>query len=150
MFGEMITQDTNTISLDGELFFRAVETAEEVFFVNYEEGDENGQVMMFGKKGQELKLISDNYFASVGLNDALRKNQVIWLSDEMKEIRHILILEEIIPVVEGYLGETRRTGNTSELKKLEDQINEFYIELPSIQRQAFLQQWYQDNKQLKH
>jgi len=67
-------------------YHRALETKDFIFFVNFEESDENGAVKMFDRK---LQLISDNYFASEALTEELektgKKSEVTWMSKKMKE-----------------------------------------------------------------
>ena len=44
-------------------YYRALETKEFVYYVNYQEGDENASVIMYRKRGAGMELVSDNYFA---------------------------------------------------------------------------------------
>jgi hypothetical protein len=62
---------------------RALENSEHIFFVNFEECDENAQVMMFDRK---RNLISDNYFAFGELTDVLEGERYSWISDELKKV----------------------------------------------------------------
>lgn len=62
---------------------RAVENSNNIFFVNYEESDENAQVMMFDRK---RNLISDNYFASEELRRVLEAEEYSWISKDLKEL----------------------------------------------------------------
>ena len=62
---------------------RAVENSNHIFFVNYEESDENAQVMMFDRK---RNLISDNYFAFSELTRVLEKSEYSWISKVLKEL----------------------------------------------------------------
>lgn len=61
---EKISVDTKRIINSIGRYHRGVEDADFVYFVNYSEGDENAQVMMYSKGKEELTLRSDNYFAS--------------------------------------------------------------------------------------
>jgi len=66
-------------------YIRALDTNEFIYFVNFEECDENASVKMFDRK---RNLISDNYFAYEAFMEALRpknKNKVISMSDKLKE-----------------------------------------------------------------
>lgn len=63
-------------------YHRAVEGAH-IFFVNYEESDENAQVMMFDRK---RNLISDNYFAFTELTRVLEETEYSWISPKLKKI----------------------------------------------------------------
>lgn len=53
----------------------ALITPDFTFWVNYSESDENAQVIMKNKQGE---LISDNYFALVGLQQAIEEKQYTW------------------------------------------------------------------------
>lgn len=65
-------------------YHRAVETKDFIFFVNYEESDENASVKMFDRK---LNLISDNYFASEALFEELegKRKNITWIAKKMLE-----------------------------------------------------------------
>lgn len=66
-------------------YYRALETREFIFFVNYEESDENASVKMFNR---QRDLISDNYFAYEAFMEATaskNKHKVWWMSDKLKE-----------------------------------------------------------------
>jgi hypothetical protein len=64
-------------------YHRAVENSNHIFFVNFEEGDENAQVKMFDRK---RKLVSDNYFAFAELTRVLEETEYSWISDRMKKV----------------------------------------------------------------
>lgn len=64
-------------------YHRAVENSNHIFYVNYEEGDENAQVMMFDRK---RKLVSDNYFAFTELTRVLEETEYSWISPKLKKI----------------------------------------------------------------
>jgi hypothetical protein len=63
-------------------YHRAVEGTH-IFFVNFEEGDENAQVKMFDRK---RNLVSDNYFAFAELTRVLEETEYNWISDRMKKV----------------------------------------------------------------
>ena len=63
-------------------YHRAVEGTH-IFFVNYEESDENAQVIMFDRK---RNLISDNYFAFAELTRVLEAEEYSWISPKLKKI----------------------------------------------------------------
>jgi len=77
-----------TINTSLGTYHRALETKDFIFFVNFEESDENASVKMFDRN---RKLISDNYFASEALFEEmqkdryLRKEKKAWMSKKMKE-----------------------------------------------------------------
>jgi len=78
-----LKQKTITNSLG--IYYRAMETENFVFFVNFLESDENGQVKMYRKEKDSLSLVSDNYFASVGLHEELEEGNSTWMSSRMKK-----------------------------------------------------------------
>lgn len=79
-----ILPDTKRILNWNGLYFRAMETKDFIFFVNYKEGDENGCQMMYRKDG--LELASDNYFGYSAMFEILteKENEITYLSPSMK------------------------------------------------------------------
>jgi hypothetical protein len=70
------------------IYHKAMETDSFVYFVNFLESDENGQVKMYRKGsyvGCPLELVSDNYFALVGLERDIEEDNQTWLSAKMKK-----------------------------------------------------------------
>ena len=69
-------------------YHRALETKDFIFFVNFEESDENASVKMFDRN---RNLISDNYFASEALFEEVQKDRYrrkakkAWMSKKMKD-----------------------------------------------------------------
>ena len=66
-------------------YYRALETKEFIYFVNFEESDENAAVKMFNRKRE---LVSDNYFAYESFMEATAKknsHKVWWMSEKLKE-----------------------------------------------------------------
>ena len=63
-------------------YHRALETSQHIYYVNLEEGDENACCKMYDRK---MNLVSDNYFAYVGLTEDLTKGTYSWISPKMKE-----------------------------------------------------------------
>jgi len=63
-------------------YHRALETLNHIYYVNFEEGDENGSVKMFTRK---MELVSDNYFAYVGLMEDIESGLYSWASPRMKK-----------------------------------------------------------------
>lgn len=63
-------------------FHRALITKNFVFYVNFQEGDENSSCEMYNR---DMELISNNYFASVGLFDELATGKWEYISHTMKE-----------------------------------------------------------------
>ena len=63
----------------------ALITNEFVFYCNYHEGDDNANVEMYRRStGANLELISNNYFANVGLLEELEKENWGYISPTMK------------------------------------------------------------------
>jgi hypothetical protein len=75
-------------------FYRALITKDFVFFVNFQEGDENACCEMYrrvksnphDRDNSGLELVSNNYFANVGLTEELAKGKDNWeyISPTMK------------------------------------------------------------------
>lgn len=76
-----------TIQTSLGAYHRALETPDFIFYVNFEESDENASVKMFNRKRE---LISDNYFASEALFEETskksKKRNITWMSEKMKEV----------------------------------------------------------------
>jgi hypothetical protein len=125
---------------------RAMETDTFVFFVKFDEGDDNANTFMYRKNEKEnkLELVSDNYFASVGLQEALQEGSETWMSPQMKKERALYIKEQILPLVKEYIELSHR-GDSSCLTKdgqrfneLESEIEE-YVSLPENDVCLFLE-----------
>jgi hypothetical protein len=123
-----------------------METEFFVFFVKFDEGDENAQTIMYRKQADHLELVSDNYFASVGIMDEFREGNEIWMSPRMKKERALYIKEAIIPLVKEYIALSHK-GDTSCLtedgqnfNRLEEEIEEFYVRLPETDVCLFLEE----------
>ncbi len=63
-------------------YWRGVETEDFIYFCNYQEGDDNGNVKMYRKS--DLSLASDNYFASNDLVEVILEKKYTYLSKSMK------------------------------------------------------------------
>ena len=134
-------QKTCTNSLG--TYHRAMETEMFVFFVNYEESDENGQVKMYRKfsphsEDRRLELVSDNYFAFVGIEEALRDGSETWMSPYMKKCRKLYIDEQILPLVKEYVELSEKGDLGERFNELEQEIDEFYVTLPEMDVCMFL------------
>lgn len=67
-------------------FYKGLITKDFVFYCNYQEGDDNGNVEMYRRStGSNLELVSDNYFASVGLLEALTEGDWEYISQTMSK-----------------------------------------------------------------
>jgi hypothetical protein len=122
-----------------------METKDFVFFVKFDEGDENAQTIMYRKGGEKLELVSDNYFATVGIMEEFQEGNETWMSPRMKKERALYIKEVILPLVKEYI-ELSHKGDTSCLTKdgqrfneLENEIEEYYVSLPEMDVCAFLE-----------
>ena len=120
---------------------RALETDIHVFFVNLAEGDENACAFMYKKEGEYLELVSDNYFASVGLQDTFREGSETWMSPAMKKVREYQIKVAILPLVKEYIG-LIRNGNTALQRVIElgKEIEEYWVALPDHDVCVFLEE----------
>jgi hypothetical protein len=63
-------------------YYRGVETEDFIYFCNYREGDDNGNVMMYRKS--DFSLVSDNYHASNDLVGVLDEGKYTWISKTVK------------------------------------------------------------------
>lgn len=79
-----IPVEQKTISNSLGIYYRALETKDFVYFVNFNEGDENGCAKMYRKEDNQLSLVSNNYFAYVGLHEDLEEENYTWMSPRMK------------------------------------------------------------------
>jgi hypothetical protein len=67
------------------LFYKALITDEYLFYCNYHESDDNANVEMYRRLGgANLELISNNYFANVGLLEELENKNWGYISQTMK------------------------------------------------------------------
>jgi len=77
-----ISSDTKRIVSWNGSFWRGVETEDFIYFCNYQEGDDNGNVKMYRKS--DLTLASDNYHASNDMFGVLLDKTYTYLSKSMK------------------------------------------------------------------
>lgn len=73
-------QKTKTIS--GNLYRLSLITEDFYFYSDYQEGDENGNTLMYDR--QTDKLLSDNYHAYTALEDYLEREDYLWVSRYLK------------------------------------------------------------------
>ena len=71
-------------------FYKGLITKDFVFYCNYNEGDDNGNVEMYDRK---MNLVSNNYFASVGLHEALTEGNWEYISPSMNKNYKLAKLE---------------------------------------------------------
>lgn len=86
-------QKTKTIS--GNLYRLSLITEHHYFYSNYQEGDENGNTLMYDRNTD--RLIADNYFAYIALEEILENENYIWISRYLKNcyIRYIKEIENL-------------------------------------------------------
>ena len=65
-------------------YFRVLETSKHIYFLNFEESDDNAQVKMFDR---ERNLISDNYFATEAFMKALSTAMYWWVAPKL--VQHL-------------------------------------------------------------
>ena len=63
-------------------YYRGVETEDFIYFCNYQEGDDNANVIMYRKS--DFSLVSDNFFASNDLVGVLDEGKYTWISKTVK------------------------------------------------------------------
>lgn len=63
-------------------YWRGLETEDFVYYINYQEGDENACVHMYRKSNMEL--VSNNYFAYNDMFEVLTENKFTYISPYMK------------------------------------------------------------------
>lgn len=119
---------------------RVMETETFVFFANFKEGDENGSTFMYRKEEDHLSLVSDNYFASVGLMEEFQYGNEIWMSASMKKERTLYIKELIIPLVKEYAELSHKCDLGERFNELETEIEEYYVTLPEHDVCLFLEE----------
>ena len=141
---KIIPNTQKTVSNILGTYKRAMETKEFVYFVKFDESDESGSVKMYRKQEDHLELVSDNYFAFVGIMDDLRAGNETWMSPQMKKNRKIQIEAEIVPLVKEYV-ELSKKGDTScftedgqRFNFLEEEIEEL-VDLPEHDVCSFLE-----------
>ena len=121
------------------VYKRALETESFVYFVNFNEGDENGQVKMYRKEKDNLELVSDNYFALVGLEEDIKDGSQTWESPQMKKELKLRTEELILPLVKEYVELSRKGDLGSRFNELEQEIDEYHVTLPEMDVCAFLE-----------
>lgn len=83
-------QKTKTIR--GSLYRLSLITEDFYFYSNYQEGDENGNTLMYNQKTDDL--ISDNYFAYTAIEEQLEKQDYLWISRYLKTCYNNYIIDQ--------------------------------------------------------
>lgn len=84
---KFIPMDTQRISDWNGVFHRGMETKDFVYFCNYQESDDNGNVKMYRKVSEQegtLELASNNYFGNQSMMEDIYKGEYTYLSATMK------------------------------------------------------------------
>ncbi len=94
----------------GRRFYKAMVTKYYVFFADYNEGDDNGNVVMFERESGDL--VSDNYFANQKCFELMRKHDFEYMSRTCTNNFKVMLEEEILPNFEAWIED----GNVIKLK----------------------------------
>ena len=138
MSKKIIPTNQKTITNILGVYKRALETKEFVYFVNFNEGDENGQVKMYRKEKDCLELVSDNYFALVGLEEDIKDGSETWISPQMKKELKLRTEEFILPLVREYVELSEKGDLGERFNELEQEIDEYHVTLPEMDVCLFL------------
>lgn len=87
-----------SVYANGRRFYKAVETKCDVYYVDYKENDPNGTTLRYRKR--DMKLLADNYMASMDLYSELAHSTYIKISKTMRRCYGELI-EELIEWVKN-------------------------------------------------
>lgn len=99
------------ISNKGSRFYKAMETKDFVFYCNYQEGDDNANVIMFDKETGEL--VSDNYFANQEMFSLMRKFDFTYMSRTCSYSFKCMLKDDVLPNFEAWIED----GNVIKLKR---------------------------------
>jgi hypothetical protein len=94
----------------GRRFYKAMVTKEFVYYADYQEGDDNGNVVMFDIETGEL--VSDNYFANQDMFDTMRKFEFVSMSRTCQYNFKCWLEEELLPNFEAWI----KDGNVIKMK----------------------------------
>ena len=94
----------------GRRFYKAMVTKEFVYYADYQEGDDNGNVVMFDIETGEL--VSDNYFANQDMFDTMRKFDFVSMSRTCQYNFKCWLEEELLPNFEAWI----KDGNVIKMK----------------------------------
>lgn len=121
----------------GRRFYKAMVTKDYVFYADYQEGDDNSNVVMFDRHTMEL--ISDNYFANQECFNLMRKfdfesmsrtcayNFKCWLEEELLPRFEAWIKDDnVLKMKSGYATQDAQYMNCLKTKK--DLLKYFAIE----------------------
>ncbi len=91
----ILPKGQKTITDSIGIYYRALETKLFVYFVNFNEGDESGVAKMYRKEKGSLSLVSNNYFAYVGMDEDLIEGNDTWMSKRMKKNWELYKAEQV-------------------------------------------------------
>jgi len=94
----------------GRRFYKAMVTKDFVFYADYQEGDDNGNVVMLDR--ETGKLVSDNYFANQECFELMRKFEFESMSRTCQYNFKCWLEEEILPNFEVWI----KDGNVIKMK----------------------------------
>jgi len=77
-----IFPDTKRIISWNGSYWRGIETEDFIYFCNYQEGDDNGNVKMYRKS--DLSFVCDNYHANNDMVGVILDKKYTYLSKSMK------------------------------------------------------------------
>lgn len=95
----------------GRRFYKAMITKDYVFYADYNEGDDNGNVIMFDRQNGEM--ISDNYFANQECFTLMHKHKFESMSRTCAYNFKVYIEEEVLLGFEDWIND----GNVLKLKR---------------------------------
>lgn len=94
----------------GRRYYKAMVTKDFVFYADYQESDDNGNVVMLNR--ETGKLISDNYFANQECFELMRKFEFEGMSRTCQYNLKCWLEEEILPNFEAWIND----GNVIKMK----------------------------------
>lgn len=84
--------EQKTITDWNGIFNRAMETEDFIYFANFQEFDDNGNVKMFRK--EDLSCASNNYFGNQSLFEDYASGEATWVSTKLQQQFDIWELED--------------------------------------------------------
>jgi|Laugrespbdmm15sd_2_1035082.scaffolds.fasta_scaffold48094_2 hypothetical protein len=94
----------------GRRFYKAMVTTEFVYYADYQEGDDNGNVVMLDRENGEL--LSDNYFGNQDMFERMRKFDFESMSRTCAYNFKCILEEDILPSFEAWIED----GNVIKMK----------------------------------
>jgi hypothetical protein len=88
----MKLRKSSTIQTNLGTYYRALETANHIYYANFEESDENASIKMYNRKRE---LVSDNYFAYCDFIEMVNTGDYTWATPKLKKL-----ISEKVAVIE--------------------------------------------------